>query len=203
MVVQLVHKKIYKTFKKKFAERISTIVQGYPSKEETEIGALISKDHFDRVSKYVEAGVNEGGKILLGGEPNKKLQGHYFLPTLIEISSRENILFKEEVFGPVVAIIPFEEESEAVSLANDTSYGLAGGIWTQDISRAIRVAKEINSGYLWINTYGGIIPETPYGGFKQSGVGKELGSEGLDEYLRVKNISIFTGDSLPRWYGKK
>ena len=199
----LVHKKIYKTFKKKFTERILTIVQGDPSKEETEIGALISKDHFDRVLKYVEAGVNEGGKVLLGGEPNKKLQGHYFLPTLIEISSRDNILFKEEVFGPVVAIIPFEEESEAISLANDTSYGLAGGIWTQDISRAIRVAKEIDSGYLWINTYGGIIPETPYGGFKQSGVGKELGLEGLDEYLRIKNISIFTGDSLPQWYGKK
>ena len=139
----------------------------------------------------------------MGGEPNKKLQGHYFLPTLIEISSRDNILFKEEVFGPVVAIIPFEEESEAISLANDTSYCLAGGIWTQDISRAIRVAKEIDSGYLWINTYGGIIPETPYGGFKQSGVGKELGLEGLDEYLRIKNISIFTGDSLPQWYGKK
>ena len=97
----------------------------------------------------------------------------------------------------------FDTEEEAISLANKTQYGLAGGIWTQDITRAINVAKKIEAGYLWINTYGGIIPETPYGGFKQSGVGKELGLEGLDEYLRLKNITIFTGEKLPTWYGKK
>jgi acyl-CoA reductase-like NAD-dependent aldehyde dehydrogenase len=97
----------------------------------------------------------------------------------------------------------FENEEEVVSMANNTNYGLAGGVWTQDISRAFRVSSMIDAGYLWVNTYGGIIPETPYGGFKQSGVGKELGSEGLEEYLRTKNISIFTGDSLPSWYGRK
>ena len=84
-------------------------------------------------------------------------------------------MFKEEIFGPVVAILPFDSEIEAIELANKTHYGLAGGIWTKDISKAIRVAKSIEAGYLWINTYGGIIPETPYGGFKQSGYGKELG----------------------------
>ncbi len=97
----------------------------------------------------------------------------------------------------------FDDENTVISMANETNYGLAGGVWTQDISRAIRVASQIDAGYLWVNTYGGIIPETPYGGFKQSGLGKELGSEGLEEYLRVKNISIFTGRSLPKWYGKK
>ena len=112
-------------------------------------------------------------------------------------------MFKEEVFGPVVAIMKFDDENTVISMANETNYGLAGGVWTQDISRAIRVASQIDAGYLWVNTYGGIIPETPYGGFKQSGLGKELGSEGLEEYLRVKNISIFTGRSLPKWYGKK
>ena len=100
-------------------------------------------------------------------------------------------MFKEEVFGPVVAIMKFEDENKVISMANETNYGLAGGVWTQDISRAIRVASQVDAGYLWVNTYGGIIPETPYGGFKQSGLGKELGSEGLEEYLRVKNISIF------------
>ena len=100
-------------------------------------------------------------------------------------------------------MIPFDDEDEAINLANDTDYGLAGGIWTQDISRAIRVSKRIDAGYLWINTYGGIVPETTYGGFKQSGVGKELGLEGIDEYLRIKNVSIFTGGSSPKWYGKK
>ena len=113
------------------------------------------------------------------------------------------MLFTEEVFGPVVAIMPFTKEEEAIKLANQTNYGLAGGIWTKDISRAIRVSKKINAGYLWINTYGGIIPETPYGGFKQSGSGKELGLEGIEEFFKLKNISIFIGDSLPKWYGNK
>ena len=199
----IVNRKIYKKFKKKFVEKIAQIVQGDPKNKKTEIGSLVSKTHFDKVHHYVEAGIREGGKVLFGGEENKKLKGYYFLPTLIEINSTKNVLFKEEVFGPVVAMIPFDDEDEAINLANDTDYGLAGGIWTQDISRAIRVSKRIDAGYLWINTYGGIVPETTYGGFKQSGVGKELGLEGIDEYLRIKNVSIFTGGSSPKWYGKK
>lgn len=200
----LVNKKIYNKFKKVFLKKIEQIKQGDPLEKETEIGALISDNHLKKVINLVNQGVSQGGEILIGGEQNPKLTGHFFAPTVIEINpSEDNVLFNEEVFGPVVAIMPFESEEEAVALANQTSYGLAGGVWTQDISRAIRVSKKINAGYLWINTYGGIIPETPYGGFKQSGSGKELGHAGLEEFCRLKNISIFTGDSLPKWYGNK
>jgi aldehyde dehydrogenase (NAD+) len=99
----------------------------------------------------------------------------------------------EEIFGPIVAVIPFKTEEEAIQIANNTIYGLAGGVWTQDIKRALRIAKAIKVGYVWVNTYGGIIPETPYGGLKQSGIGKELGKEGLDLYLETKTVNIFFG----------
>ena len=106
----------------------------------------------------------------------------------------------EEIFGPIVAVIPFKTDDEAITIANDTHYGLAGGIWTQDIRRALRTAKAVKAGYLWVNTYGGIIPETPYGGFKQSGFGKELGKDGLESYLEKKAVNIFIGDNIPAWY---
>ena len=109
-------------------------------------------------------------------------------------------LAREEIFGPVVCVMPFRTEEEAVSMANDTEYGLAGGIWTRDIDRALRVAGAVRAGYLWVNTYGGIIPETPYGGFKRSGMGKELGGEGIDNYLETKCVNVFTGGGAGKWY---
>lgn len=198
-----VHKKIYNKFISLYKKRIAEINMDEPDKNNTEMGSLISKAHLKKVTSCVDKSIKQGSKIIFQGKIKKGLNGHYFPPTLIEISDTKNILFKEEVFGPVVAIMKFDDENTVISMANETNYGLAGGVWTQDISRAIRVASQIDAGYLWVNTYGGIIPETPYGGFKQSGLGKELGSEGLEEYLRVKNISIFTGRSLPKWYGKK
>ena len=198
-----VHKKIFKKFVKLYIKNISKINQDNPENQNSQMGALISDQHFKKVKNCVTKSIKQGGKILYQGKISKNLKGYFYPPTLVEIDDKQNILFKEEVFGPVVAIMQFEDERDVISMANDTIYGLAGGIWTQDISRALRVARSIEAGYLWVNTYGGIIPETPYGGFKQSGVGKELGSDGLEEYLRVKNISIFTGASLPSWYGKK
>ena len=198
-----VHKKIYNKFLKLYVKNISKINQEDPESKSSQMGSLISSQHFKKVKQCVSKSLSQGGKLVHQGKIKKNLKGYFYPPTLIEIASSKNILFKEEVFGPVVAIIKFEDEEKVVAMANDTNYGLAGGVWTQDISRALRVASSIDAGYLWVNTYGGIIPETPYGGFKQSGVGKELGSEGLEEYIRTKNISIFTGSSLPSWYGKK
>lgn len=198
-----VHKKIYNKFIKLYIKKIAKINVDLPGTSMSQMGSLISSNHLKKVASCVKKSLNQGSKLLFQGKLKKHLNGYFYPPTLIEISDTKNILFKEEVFGPVVAVIKFENEKEVVKMANDTNYGLAGGVWTQDISRAIRVASAIDAGYLWVNTYGGIIPETPYGGFKQSGLGKELGSEGLEEYLKIKNISIFTGQSLPKWYGKK
>lgn len=197
----LLHKKIYKKFLERYIKSIKKINLGDPTKIQTEIGAVISKEHYDSVLNYISKGISEGARVLTGGKRSKKMKKGYFIePTLLGNVDPDATVACEEIFGPVVAVIPFSDEDEAVSIANNTEYGLAGGVWTRDINRAIRVAKSVKAGYLWINTYGGIIPQTPYGGFKQSGIGKELGKEGLENYLETKCINIYTGDSMPKWY---
>ncbi|MCH8013640.1 MAG: aldehyde dehydrogenase, partial [Candidatus Dadabacteria bacterium] len=197
----LLHEKIYDRFLSQFIKRVKKIRMGDPLRDDTEIGSVISREHFESVKSYFQKGKNEGGKVLCGGKrPRKFKKGYFFEPTVIADVDPKATIACEEIFGPIVAVIPFKTEEEAVEIANDTVYGLAGGIWTQDIKRALRVAKKIKAGYLWVNTYGGIIPETPYGGFKQSGFGKELGKDGLDMYLESKTVNIFIGDKIPAFY---
>ncbi len=197
----MLHKKIYKKFLDLYLKRVKKINIGDPLKQDTEMGAVISKEHFESVLNYIKKGKSEGAKVIAGGSrPRKFKKGYFISPTVLESVDPNATVACEEIFGPVVAVIPFSEEEEAIEIANNTQYGLAGGVWTQDITRALRVAKSIKAGYLWINTYGGIIPQTPYGGFKQSGIGKELGKEGLENYLETKCINIYTGDSMPKWY---
>ena len=197
----LLHEKIYDRFLSKFIKRVKKIRMGDPLRDDTEIGSVISREHFESVKLYFEKGKKEGGKVLCGGKrPRKFKKGYFFEPTVIADVDPKATIACEEIFGPIVAVIPFKTEAEAVKIANDTVYGLAGGIWTQDIKRALRVAKKVKAGYLWVNTYGGIIPETPYGGFKQSGFGKELGKDGLDMYLESKTVNIFIGDKIPAFY---
>ena len=197
----MLHKKIYKKFLDMYVKKVKRINIGDPTKPGTEMGAVISKDHYDSVLNYIAKGKSEGAKVVSGGSRPRKLKKGYFIsPTVLENVDPNATVACDEIFGPVVAVIPFSTEEEAISIANNTDYGLAGGLWTNDINRAMRVAKSINAGYLWVNTYGGIIPQTPYGGFKQSGIGKELGREGIENYLETKCVNIYTGDSMPKWY---
>lgn len=197
----LLHRNIYDKFLEAYVDKINMIRIGDPLDQDTEFGTVISKEHYNSVLNYIEIGKSEGGKILTGGgRPEGLDKGYYVSPTVIENVAPDATVACEEIFGPVVAVIPFDKEEEALQIANNTHYGLAGAVWTQDINRAIRVAKSVKAGYMWVNTYGGIIPQTPYGGFKQSGIGKELGSEGIENYLETKCINIYTGDSIPKWY---
>lgn len=197
----LLHEDIYDKFLPSFIDRVKKIKIGDPTKEDTELGSVISGEHFDNVKRYFRKGVDEGGQVLYGGDrPKEFKKGYFFEPTVLADVEPTSTIACEEIFGPIVAVIPFKTEEEAVRIANDTVYGLAGGIWTRDINRALRVAKAVKAGYLWVNTYGGIIPETPYGGFKQSGIGKELGKDGLDMYLETKAVNIYIGDKIPAWY---
>ena len=197
----LLQESIYDKFLSAFIKRVKKIRMGDPLKDDTEIGSVISREHFESVKSYFQKGKNEGGKVLAGGKrPRQFKKGYFFEPTVLADVDPKATIACEEIFGPIVAVIPFKTEEEAVKIANDTVYGLAGGIWTQDIKRALRVAKKIQAGYLWVNTYGGIIPETPYGGLKQSGIGKELGKDGLNMYLESKTVNIFIGDKIPAFY---
>jgi len=197
----ILHNKIYKKFLDLYIKRVKKIRIGDPTRQDTEMGAVISKEHYESVLNYISRGKSEGARVASGGNrPGKFKKGYYINPTVLENVDPNATVACEEIFGPVVAVIPFSTEDEAVEIANNTEYGLAGGLWTKDINRALRVAKSIKAGYLWVNTYGGIIPQTPYGGFKQSGIGKELGSEGIENYLETKCVNIYTGDSMPKWY---
>ena len=197
----LLHEDIYDRFLTSYIDRVKKIRLGDPTKDETEMGSLVSRSQFESVKSYFNKGIEEGAKVLHGGgRPKEFPKGYFFEPTVLADVKPSSTVACDEIFGPIVAVMPFKTEEEAIRISNDTIYGLAGGIWTQNIKRALKMAKAIKAGYLWVNTYGGIIPETPYGGFKQSGIGKELGTEGLDMYLETKAVNIYLGDKIPRWY---
>lgn len=199
---------IYDEFITGFVEKAKRIKLGNAMDYETQMGPLISDAHRKKVITLVEKARKEGAKLLCGGSlsVNASLKnGFFFEPAVFAEVTGSMHIFKEEIFGPVVCINRFSNPHEALELANNSDFGLAASIWTKDLSTAESLAKRINSGIVWINTYGMFYNEVPYGGFKQSGFGKELGKEGFLEYTRLKSVVIDkTHDSKPLvnyWYG--
>ncbi len=188
-VERSVHEKVVELF----VEATRRVVVGDPADDKTEMGSLVSQKQRERVLDYIAAGREEGAELVLGGEaPTGPLfdQGAYLSPTVFDACRTDMRIVREEIFGPVVAIIPFEDEDEAVRLANDTPYGLSGSIWSRDIGKALRVAKGVQAGVLSINSNSSVHTEAPFGGYKMSGVGRELGMHGLELYTEVKNVFI-------------
>lgn len=199
----LVHKKIYDKFLSEFVEKTKKIKIGYPLNKDTQMGPLVSKTHLNNVHKYVEEGINQGAKLIYGGkkiEDGELKDGNYYMPTILELNSSENICFKEEIFGPVVVIMQFETEEEAIKLANDSKYGLAGTIWTNDVKRAIRVTNAIRAGSITVNHPLTAIPGLPFGGYKQSGFGRELSLDAIDLFTEKKSVIYkYTEDEVNPW----
>lgn len=186
----LVEESIFEEFRDKMVARAREIKVGPPHLPETGLGPLINDVHFSRVMGHIRKAREEGANLLLGGEQiveGECSKGCYLGPTLFQITP-EHTLFHEEVFGPVAGLTPFVDEDEAMALANNSCYGLAGALWTRDGDRARRMASRMRCGTVWVNEYHLLNPGMPFGGFKQSGLGRELGEEGLLSYLEVKHL---------------
>ena len=153
----------------------------------SQIGPVISREQLDRISRYVEIGLGEGATLALGG---KRLGtgGYFHQPTMFTGVRNDMRLAQEEIFGPVMAVVPFDTEEEAYAIANDTEFGLAAGVWTRDLARANRAAQRLKVGTVWVNTYQLNLPSVPYGGTKQSGFGRNLGAASLDDYTQLKSV---------------
>jgi aminomuconate-semialdehyde/2-hydroxymuconate-6-semialdehyde dehydrogenase len=186
-----VEKSIYERFKQDFVARVRQIKMGPPLEDETQMGALISKSHLQKVSGFVEKAKQLGGTVLCGGETMSIAgKGFYHQATVIEGLSHKSEVNQHEIFGPVVCLMPFEDEEELLNAVNSTDYGLAATLWTQDISKGHRVANKIESGIVWVNCWMLRDLRTPFGGVKHSGVGREGGFDALQFFTQKKNICI-------------
>ena len=184
---------LYKKFKKDFIKAVSKLKVGYPFNNDTDIGALVSKTHLDKVKSYIDNAAQYGGKVIFGGNSvtvEDSEEGYYLQPTIIEVDDNSCILNQEEIFGPVVTIMPFKDENEVLVMANDVSYGLSATLWTNDLKRTMRVSKQLDAGIIWVNTWLLRDLRTPFGGMKNSGVGREGGFEALRFFTEPKNICI-------------
>lgn len=187
-----VHKKIYDAVLSEIANAAKHMRLGMGLDESTEVGPLVSKEQFERVSRFMEEGHEAGAESLIGGEPLDR-SGYFIPPTIFADVDRSMSISQEEIFGPVLAAMPFEDEDDLTDIirkANDTEYGLAAGIWTTDIRKAHRVAHRLEAGTVWVNEYNALDAAVPFGGYKQSGYGREMGSYSLDLYTQVKSIWV-------------
>jgi betaine-aldehyde dehydrogenase len=196
----LVEKKIYSKFVEAMTEKAKRIKLGPPLERETKMGPLVSKEQYDRVSSYLDLGKKEAKVAIGGGRPKQFGKGFYVEPTIFYDVDNSARIAREEIFGPVASVIPFDDESGAIRIANDTPYGLAAAVWTRDIFKAFRVVKSLRAGIVWVNHMQPTYVEAPWGGYKQSGFGRELGPWGLEEYLETKQVYVNLDETPIGWY---
>jgi betaine-aldehyde dehydrogenase len=202
----LVEKSIHDKFVDEVARRAELIRLGSPEDSFAETGALISAAHRDKVEKYVANAISEGAKLIAGGKrpTESHLQdGFYYRPTVLDNCNTKMQCVQDESFGPVLTVETFETEEEVIALANDTIYGLAGAVWTKGVDKAQRVAKQLRHGTIWINDYHPYVPQAEWGGFKQSGFGRELGPMGLAEYQEAKHVWQNLKPGPSNWFDGK
>jgi betaine-aldehyde dehydrogenase len=201
----LVEESIYDKFVARFVERAKQINVGPGNDPNSEMGPLVSQEHMEKVLKYIEIGKEEGARLICGGKritKNGLDKGFFVEPTVFVDVKPDMRIVQEEIFGPVAVIQKFKDEQEAIELANNTVYGLAGAVFTVDGAKALRVIKKIRAGITWINTYHPTYNEAPWGGYKQSGIGRSLGTYGLDEFQEIKQININLQVKPIGWFSK-
>jgi aldehyde dehydrogenase (NAD+)/phenylacetaldehyde dehydrogenase len=190
----LVEKSVHGEVVDKLAAWAPKLAPGDPFDKKTRMGALVSSSQRDTVLGFIRKGIDEGGKVVAGGKSASwNGKGYFVEATVFDGVTPDMTIAREEIFGPVLAVLPFEDAADAVRLANQSAYGLASGIWTGDIKKAHRVARDLEAGTVWINTYHSYDPAAPFGGYKASGFGRELGRDGLDSYLETKTVWVNLG----------
>ncbi len=199
----LVERSLHDRFVGAMLAKIPRIKLGHGLAEGVKMGPLISAAHRDKVERYVQIGIDEGARLACGGErPTDPAlaRGHFLEPTIFTNVLPSMRIAREEIFGPVLGVIAFDTEEDAIRIANDTDYGLAAGVWTRSLTRGHRVIQKIRAGITWINTYHPTYSEMPWGGYKQSGIGRELGLHGIEAYLETKQINIHLDEAPLAWY---
>lgn len=196
----LVQQEIYKRFVEACAAKAKTIKVGPGIERETKMGPLVSAEQRDRVKSYLEIGKKEAKVAAGGGTPKQFSKGWYVEPTIFYDVDNSTRIAQEEIFGPVMSVIPFKDEADALRIANATPYGLAAAVWTRDIFKAFRVVKQLEAGIVWVNHMQPTMLEAPWGGYKMSGFGRELGHWGVEEYLETKQVYVNLDEAPIAWY---
>jgi aldehyde dehydrogenase (NAD+) len=196
----LVQESIHNEFLDKLVAFAKTARMGDPMSADTQVGPVTTQPQYKKILGYIDVAKDEGAKCVLGGGPAKRPEcgdGWFVEPTIFSGVNNQMRIAREEVFGPVLSVIRFRDEEEAVAIANDTLYGLAAGMWTQSIKRALKVSERLQAGMVWVNTYRAVSSMSPFGGYKRSGLGRENGQDAIWEYLQTKSIWISTADEVP------
>lgn len=189
----LIQESIYEKFMERAVKRVAAIKQGNPLDSSTMIGAQASQEQLEKILSYMDIGKQEGAKVMIGGERNDlegDLAGGYYVKPTVFTGNNKMRIFQEEIFGPVVSVTTFKDEADAIAIANDTLYGLGAGLWTRDGSRAFRVGRAIKAGRVWTNCYHLYPAHAAFGGYKQSGIGRENHKMMLDHYQQTKNLLV-------------
>lgn len=192
----LIHESIRDEFIAMIKDKAGRIKVGDPLNHETQVGSLVSKEQYDRVKSYINIGIKEGATLICGGERPESVpeKGYFLQPTIFSNVNSDMQIAQDEIFGPILSVLSFANEDEAVRIANDTLYGLATSVWTRDIKIGHRMADRVESGLVWINTINTLNPASPYGGYKESGTGTEMGMEVVDQYMKTKSVWVNLGD---------
>jgi acyl-CoA reductase-like NAD-dependent aldehyde dehydrogenase len=206
----LVQRSVYDEFVAKLVAKVNGLQLLDPMDLNSHMGPVIHARSLGFITDQVNAAVQEGAKVLTGGRPaslerlggDASLQaGHWYEPTILAVSGPENSAFQEEIFGPVITVQAFDTEEDAIALANDSKYGLGAAVWTRDVARAHRVCRKVRAGVMWVNAHHRNDPSTPWGGFKESGIGRENGWEAFREYTETQAIVVRTSDEPEDWFG--